>query len=585
MTLNELLSENERRKRLLAAPVDDFNPDTPQPLDESFQYWAAKCVKIRDKRTGRDVPFLLNRPQKRVLKVLEEQRLAGKPIRLILLKARQWGGSTLVQLYMAWIQCVHRTGWHSLICAHLKNTASTIRGMYTKVLDNYPEELWAEDGAPSFKPFERSQITRVIPSRGCCVTIGSAENQEGARGLDISMAHLSEVAFWRDTTGKSGAEFAQAICSGIPLEPYTFIAMESTARGVGNFFHEQWLKATDGKSNYAPVFVPWYEIDIYAKAVADPMALWESMSEYERELWELLGLTLEQINWYHQKLAEMPSHLAMKNEYPSTAEEAFASTTFTVFAPEAVAKLRASCVAPAEVGEIVGKSVKGRDALKEVDMKQDSCGKLQVWSRPVDKPLRNQYVVAVDVGGRTDKADYSVIAVFERHINGPTGIVAQWRGHIDHDLLAWKAAAIARFYGNALLVVESNTLESETAGDGDFLLDDLGNAYTNLYYRSTCDPRGVITERRPGFHTNRSTKALVINSLISHVRDGTYIETSADACNELTVYESTPQGTYAARRGCHDDILMTRAIGLYVISRLPPLVPANYSALSRLPGW
>lgn len=58
-----------------------------------FEYWAAKCVKIKDKLTGRDVPFVLNRPQRRVLGVLEKQRLAGRPLRLIMLKARQWGGS------------------------------------------------------------------------------------------------------------------------------------------------------------------------------------------------------------------------------------------------------------------------------------------------------------------------------------------------------------------------------------------------------------------------------------------------------------------------------------------------------------
>lgn len=63
-----------------------------------FEYWAAKCVKIKDKLTGRDVPFVLNRPQRRVLGVLEKQRLAGRPLRLIMLKARQWGGSTLCYL-------------------------------------------------------------------------------------------------------------------------------------------------------------------------------------------------------------------------------------------------------------------------------------------------------------------------------------------------------------------------------------------------------------------------------------------------------------------------------------------------------
>ena len=108
-----------------------------------FEYWAAKCVKIKDKLTGRDVPFVLNRPQRRVLGVLEEQRLAGRPLRLIMLKARQWGGSTLVQMYMAWIQCTQCRNWHSLICAHVKDTAASIRGMYTKMLACYPQRKFS----------------------------------------------------------------------------------------------------------------------------------------------------------------------------------------------------------------------------------------------------------------------------------------------------------------------------------------------------------------------------------------------------------------------------------------------------------
>lgn len=62
---------------------------------EDFLGWAGDCVKIVDKLSGASVPFVLNAPQRRVLAVLERQRLAGRPIRLIMLKARQWGGSVL----------------------------------------------------------------------------------------------------------------------------------------------------------------------------------------------------------------------------------------------------------------------------------------------------------------------------------------------------------------------------------------------------------------------------------------------------------------------------------------------------------
>lgn len=164
-------------------------------MRHDFAFWCRKCVQIRDKCSGRYVDFRLNRPQRRAVAVMEEQRRKGEPIRIVMLKARQWGGSTLIQMYMAWIQIIHRENWHSFICAHVKDTSATIRGMYSRMLRNYPEEYWLCDTPPQFNSYERSLNTRVISGRDCRVTLGSCESQEAARGNDIAMAHLSEVAF------------------------------------------------------------------------------------------------------------------------------------------------------------------------------------------------------------------------------------------------------------------------------------------------------------------------------------------------------------------------------------------------------
>lgn len=56
-----------------------------------FPFWAATFAYIKRKGGGDDVPFILNRPQRRLVGVLEGMRRAQRPIRLILLKARQVG--------------------------------------------------------------------------------------------------------------------------------------------------------------------------------------------------------------------------------------------------------------------------------------------------------------------------------------------------------------------------------------------------------------------------------------------------------------------------------------------------------------
>ena len=172
--------------------------------------------------------------------------------------------------------------------------------------------------------------------------------------------------------------------------------------------------------------------------------------------------------------------------------------------------------------------------------------------------MQVRYMVVVDVGGRSESSDYSVIAVWrEGNDSRPKEIVAQWRGHIYHDQLAIKSMQLALFYNKALLVIECNTLINETArvGESEYILKAVYHLYGNLYKRD-----GV----QLGFHTNVKTKREAITELVRAVRDGDYIEHDMEAVNEMRDYQER-NGTYGARPGKHDDILMTRAIGLLVL--------------------
>lgn len=612
MTIEALIAENDRRNAMLpsAHPYDPVRGigcigervEVPTPFSEyatafvpksmaadpqlavatdavswqklrcrhDFEFWCVTCVKIKHKTLGSDVPFVLNAPQRRVAAILEADRLADKPLRLIMLKARQWGGSTLVQMYMIWIQSVHRRNWNSLICAHVKDAAANIRGMYSKVIENYPPDLWDGDAAPRFRPYERSINIRSIDGRGCRVTVASAENQDAVRGSDYAMAHLSETAFWPATPKRSPEDFIRAVCGAIAYMPYTLIAVESTANGVGNYFHSEWLRSEQGKSDKHAVFVPWYEIEIYRLAVSNPQELWQNLTDYELKLWEQ-GLTLEMINWYHHKSVEYPTLDQMHAEYPSTPEEAFVNSGAGVFAVEKVNALRTMCCTPKFVGDI---NVAGRPVA-------DSRGLLKMWA---DVQPELNYVVAMDIGGRSAGADWSVIAVLTRQ--PVPEVVAQWRGHIDHDLLADEAIRIARHYNNALLVVESNTFETESGGADNNLsvLANMARSYTNLYTRTVTDRLTNTVSDRIGFHTNRRTKPVLINTLIAAVRDGSYVEHDTEACNELSTYVELPNGSYAAKLGKHDDILMTRALALHIIATSAPAT-TDLDGLFSQPSW
>ena len=597
-----IIEENERRQRALQVDYDPVtgqgacgtrsrvgeqwlpvtllaeHPDYPTlPPDQQrrlrikhdFEYWAATCATIKDKLTGQNIRFRLNAPQRRLLAVMESQRLADKPVRVVLLKARQWGGSTLVQIYMAWFQLVLRTGWNSLICGHKHNTSRAIKQMYRLLLRNYPTDLLDKHEPLRFANYEGSRDVQQLTGRDCLVVCGSSRSEDAVRGFNLAMAHLTEVAFWASSAMHDPEDVMRSVLGTVLPEPGTVVVLESTANGVGNFFHSEWLRAQSGQSDKVAVFVPWHEIELYRQRVTDPAALWQSLDAYEKRLWDE-GCTLEQLAWYHSKRKEYSTHTQMMEEFPSNDIEAFANTGNCVFDLTQLDRLRQSCRPPLFIGDIDGAPL----APGNAHVVEQAHGPLLVWRHPERDGTAQHYLVTVDVGGRSAKADWSVMCVFDisDRRNRPPEVVAQWRGHIDHDLLAWKAVHLSQHYDNALLVIESNTLETEytEADGGQFILNIIGSRYGNLYCRSR-DSKG---HKRYGFHTNRQSKRQAIYALIAAVRESTYVERSHDAIDEMTTYELTRKGGFEAMPGHHDDILMTRAMALQVLSQLPLPHPA-----------
>ena len=367
-----------------------------------FEYWAWRCITITHKITCRPMPFVLNAPQRKLLAVMEDDRRAELPIRVILLKARQWGGSTLVGAYFAWIQIVLDRYRNSLIGAQVGNTAIMLRYQLEQILAHYPKELWEEDEEPALRGIKGSESMRIM-GRDTFVTTTSSRCPDSSRGLNVALAHLSEVGFWIESRTHSREQMVRAICSGIPMAPLTAVVMESTANGSGSYFHEEWLRARNGESDKKPVFVAWHEVEMNRLQVKNPREFWNSLDRYERGLWER-GLTLEMIAWYHAKRRGV-SHDAMCSEYPTDDVEAFVHSGCDVFPSDQVAALFDDCEDPKEKGELVGRQPIGPDSLTRIRFTPDSAGELTVWRKPSPDLLPESCIVAVDVGGRSADSD------------------------------------------------------------------------------------------------------------------------------------------------------------------------------------
>lgn len=590
-----------------------------------FPFWTATLVYIHNKDAGKDVLFRLWYPQRILVSRFEAKRKAGEPIRLILLKARQWGGSTTTQLYMAWLQFFHKKGLNSLIIAHQGTASDEIKDMFDLMIKKHPVEFLHRLGEvysenePKLVGVGKSGSTHRVPQRECKIKVGTAERPNGCRGGAYSLVHLSEVGLWQKTEGKSPEDIVRSACSGILAKPYTMIVMESTANGTGNFFHREYSAAADPKvkSQYEALFIAWFQIEHYslpfnsAEELRDfAKQLWENRNnaytpsnreESGRYLWSLWerGASLEAIHWYIYERAGKNDFAVMAAEFPSDDVEAFVHSGTMVFDKYLVKRFEPFCREPKFVGEVYADADEGEEALSNLRFREDRQGLLSIWAMPEkfdDYEVTNRYLTVVDVGGRSNKADWSVIVVFDRlsMIDGsePPSVVAQWYGHCDIDCLAWRAAQIAAFYNDSLLVIESNTLEThdkerqvEGGDQSQYILNQISDIYPNLYARKQSEDE--IREGAPrkyGFHTNVATKPMIISTLVKVIRERLYIERDKRCLDEYDTYERKPNGAYGAIVGKHDDLLMTRAIGLHICYRemeMPQFVPITNRTLRK----
>lgn len=569
--------------------LEDLNKER---MKHDFEFFAYTSQKVEDKISKQPIPFKLRYSQRKIVAELEKQRTAGLPVRLNIPKSRQFGSSTLIQSYFFWIQNVVKENWHSATIAHLDDAAKNLRGYYKFVAKHYPKEL----GTVTLTPHEGSTKNKKVNETGSIVGVGSSQTPDNLRGYSFSMLHISELAFFVSTANKSPKDLAQSLSSTVPLEKDTVIVRESTCKGQGNYWHQVCMSSYNKTSKYALVFIPFYEIEIYHKEIQDYQKFISGMNEYDWLLWQK-GATLESINWYNNyRITEEYDEWRMKSEYPSDFLEAFQSSGNRVFPQQYVFNARRTVKEPIWKGDVHADDTSGENALNNIELHQNDKGNLWLWAMPEkydDVRYKNRYSVTMDIGGTSKDADFSVIRIMDRYWmaeNGLPEMVGTWRGKIDQDLLAWKAIQLCKLFDDAFFTPESNSMNSKTDNTegSHFLtvLDEIVPYYDNIFCRTNPDQIRQGVPRQYGFHTNKQTKTMIINSLKAAIRDMEYIERDRRACDEMDMYEYKQDGTMGNVEGtgdvAHDDILMATAINIWVsLKYMPPVEELALEPVSR----
>jgi len=551
-------------------------------IAEDFYIYAERNLMIQDKMSGEIIPFTFNWEQEELVKMVLADIAAGLPVRYIILKARQMGISTVIEALAFWWTTTHRN-IKTVIMAHETEAATNLYEMFKRYFDNCHIQF-----QPSRKYNNKKELVfdvddsvkeeykeRGERSPGLNSSIKTMVAKEGkGRSATIHFFHGSEVAFW-----EVKADVVSAALQAVPMAPYTFAFLESTANGVGGFFYKAWFAAKARKNNLKAIFFAWHQHHEYE--LDAPKGGIKYYDEEEEKLLELfLKKGYEQwrwdrkIMWRREKKKEfLDDPKKFYQEYPSTDMEAFLSSGRPKFDMDMLVKMwQFADDNPSHVyGQIVPNpdpQSKDRYIFEEVPVAMVGTDPtpLKVWEQPIKRNPNTheeaaRYVIGVDVSeGKLNKEsekkenDYSVIDV-TRVDNLKT--VARWRGHIDPDLLGGVVYAIGMFYNTALVGVEVNNHGLTT-------VQSLRNkSYPNLYMRET-NEENRFQERTAvmGWRTDRKTKPIIINNLAKAIRENDIIDLDVVFLSECQTYVVDDQGYTNAQEGQFDDTVMAKAIAL-----------------------
>lgn len=498
-------------------------------------------IKIRNKKSE-IVPLILNQPQQKLYDVIKMQKSQGKPVRIIILKARQMGFSTATGGVVMSQTATHKNT-DAAIVAHKDDSATNLFNMYKLMYNNLPDEMKPQQKASNAKELVFNNKNNTgLNSRIRCMTAGS----EGlGRSFTLKYLHISELAFWQGDVKQALLGLFQAV----PNTPDSMIIIESTANGYEEF-QERWEAAVKGESDFYPLFLGWNELAEYAMPYDG-----FDLTQEEQDLKATYSLTNEQLAWRRWCIKNNcggDTNL-FKQEYPICPEEAFLTTGSCVFDQVKIMARLKEIEEPIRKGYFEYKYDDTKPEGKKIsDIKwiDSEKGYISIYKDPRKEA---SYTLSGDTAGDT-AGDY-----FAGHaIDNNTGEqVAVYHHMTDETLFARQMYCLGKMYNEALIAIEANFSTYPIKE-----LTRLG--YHNQYVRDKEDnfSAGIIPSF--GFKTTSITRPLIISSLVDIIRDHVHLINDKFTLLECLTFITNEHGRKEAMEGKHDDLVMSAGIGYYV---------------------
>lgn len=504
--------------------------------EDPFSLVEAEKLIIKTK-TGEMLPLKPNMAQKRVLNKIKDMWLKGKIIRILVLKARQLGISTVIEALIY------------SITSQLENQNSTIIADDIKG-SNYifdMAKLYHEKCPDHLKPDIKRSNEKKLEFAGTHsqILIDTAENPEAGRKYTFRTVHLSEYAFFR-----KAQHLMLGLSQSVPSMPRTIIIKETTANGF-NFFKDEWDAAVDGKTDYVPIFIPWYWGDEYQMKISGSFILGDpALGEMTRdEVWLYKQMEEEGFKNIYKRLGWRRWCIRnncggkvedFRQEYPSTPEEAFIASGACFFDKRMLADQLKGAGEPLFRANIV------KENYKYV-LRKCPDGDFIFYK---ELSQYSQYCIGGDACSGSG-LDFAALVARDKSSNE---IVAVFHAKVDPDDLAYKAMMLGFYLNEARVAIENDKFGYAANAK-------LRTIYGNIYIRRTFNKIENKMVETIGWDTTAVSRPLMLSQMQEEIREGSLGLKHIKLIKECLTFIKNPETKKAeAQEGTHDDLVISCAI-------------------------
>ncbi len=511
--------------------------------EDPFKLIEHGFLTIKTKKDGLK-KLIPNFIQKKFIASVKKAFYSGKPVRILTLKARQAGLSTVIEAIL-YAFTSRMKGINACVISDDLDGSNYIfemQKLYHEYLDEHlkPQIKHSNEKKLSFEKLN-SQIL-----------IDTADNVNVGRKFTFQFVHCTEVSRWL----KSLLTIISGLGHAVPFAAGTMIFLETTANGYEEFY-ELWIRAINGKTDWIPLFYPWFEIPENTLPLVKgklypldnikfvtPVAKDNFLKEEARLKLEY-RLTDEQLNWRRWDIVNNCSGDMNKfnEDNPACWEDAFVATGDLFFDREA---LKTQKIAdPRAVGNIV------KEEFNYI-FREDPSGLFKIYEYPV---RGGQYIIGGDPAEGLEHGDKAGAVVIDKRTNKT---VCVYNHNVPPESFEFDLTLMGQYYNNALIACESK-------GYGTSVNQGLYKHYGKVYRRVKMGKGFKEQTMELGFLTSPKTRPTILAQLAEEIVCRSTDLLDVDLIGQCwTFINNAKKRKPEADVGKKDDLVMARAIAAQV---------------------